>query len=170
MCGSFKKLFSYYSIGQKYFEDHQGSCYFYCVESLEQIFETIKDTLEVLYTFSVLDQIGDVAFFNFPNLEVIRTHYLPEELESEIDWLPLPVMKNVRTVATSFYSSEQPWETNPSTLAANLNSLKEVPNLKHIVLSKDEDVSRAGVEVMLVTDDAYQTLPLGLAATPESEL
>ncbi|EGG03893.1 uncharacterized protein MELLADRAFT_108783 [Melampsora larici-populina 98AG31] len=94
--------------------------------------------LRGLYAVSFTHQLGDVALLDFPNLQVIRTHFLPEQPESGVDWLHLPVLMNVRTIVADIYSGEKYWQWAPK--SASLNALKGVPNLKHIVFTKDENI------------------------------
>ncbi|KAH9818675.1 hypothetical protein DFH28DRAFT_887805 [Melampsora americana] len=110
---------------------------FYRAEGLDRVFEPIKDTLEGLFTHTFTDQlIEDVAHMNFPNLRVIRTHYPPEQVGPELYWLQAPIVKNVRTIVTDLYYSEEYWKEALN--LAGVNALKDVPNFKHIVFTKDE--------------------------------
>ncbi|KAH9808121.1 hypothetical protein DFH28DRAFT_910843, partial [Melampsora americana] len=87
------------------------------------------------YTFGTLHQIGDVALLNFPNLRVFKTHFISEGNKSEIYWLHLPIMKNVRTIVTDFQWIEL--NSQKASRFTFLNAVKEAPNLKHVVLTRN---------------------------------
>lgn len=110
---------------------------FYRVEGLEQVFEPIKDTLEGPFTHTFTNQLTqDLALMDFPNLRVIRTHYPPEQIGPELYWLQAPIVKNVRTIVTDLYYSEEYWKE--ALKLAGTTALKDVPNFKQIVFTKDE--------------------------------
>lgn len=106
-------------------------------EDIETMFEPVQDTLEGLFTKSFTEQIfGDVNEWDFPSLRLLRTHYPPEEVESEIYWLQDPMLRSVRTIVTNLDCSEEYWIV--ALEVAGVDALKKAPNLKHIVFTKSE--------------------------------
>ncbi|EGG01728.1 uncharacterized protein MELLADRAFT_72928 [Melampsora larici-populina 98AG31] len=118
-------------------------------EGVERVFEPIKDTLEGLFTSTSADQIIEhVTEWDFPNLRVIRTHYPPEEVETEIYWLQDPILKNVRTIVTDLDCSEEYWIV--ALELAGVDALKGAPNFKHIVFTKSEHSKSQEIDPELV--------------------
>lgn len=105
--------------------------------SLIQIFEPIKDTLEGLFTLQFTEELKeDVTNLEFPNLRVFGTEYCPRNYLKDTDWLNVPMLKNVRTFVSGIFQSELPG-LNPLNLANEIrDSFGKIPNVKHVVFTR----------------------------------
>lgn len=116
--------------------------------SLRPVFEPIKETLEGLYSFSIITQLDkSVTDLDFPNLRVIGTRCLHPPIMSELLWLQVPMFKNVRTIVADSSEAELYWQD--ALKVADGNAFKKVPHFKHIVFTthKDSDFQEIEPEV-----------------------
>ncbi|EGG05123.1 uncharacterized protein MELLADRAFT_88213 [Melampsora larici-populina 98AG31] len=115
-------------------------------EGLGEVFEPIKDTLEGLFTVCFCEQLyTDVTKLDFPKLRVLRTEDGADCFVGSIYWLEVPMLKHVRTLVTDLHFSEDYWEK--ALKDAGKDALKEVPNFKHIVFTRDRYLKREGKEI-----------------------